>query len=121
MKITRSKLKLIIENFLFEKKKKKEEKKKYVPKEEWPKYKAIVIESHSYGDPTKSKKLKDALLEKWKPQGYTEINQLLCKTCHAFDTSEEAKEAGVKEGMGYCAPFKFACSENNSCTGWLPK
>ena len=117
MKITRKKLRLIIEQFLLE----KEKKVKYVAKKLWPKYKAEVIKSHLYGDPTKSKKLKNALLKKWKPKGYTKINQLLCKTCHAFDISAEAREAGVEEGMGYCVPFKFACSENNSCTGWLPK
>ena len=119
MKVTRRKLRLIIESFLFEKKKK--EKKEYVPKKKWAYYKAKVIISHLYGDPTKSEKLKEALLKRWKPQGYTKISQLLCKTCHAFDTSAEARKAGVEEGMGYCAPFKFACSENNSCTGWLPK
>jgi hypothetical protein len=112
MKITRKKLRMIVEQFLFEKKV------KYVDDDKWEANKARIKDSHLYGDPEKRKVLKKALLAKWPGK---KINKLLCETCHAYDTSEKAKEAGVKEGNGYCIAFDFSCSGKNSCTGWLPK
>ena len=112
MKITRHNLKLIIEQFLLEKKI------KYVDKSLWVKNKEKIIETHEYGKPTKESSLAKKLLKKWPGK---KINQLLCETCHAFDTSKSARSAGVGKGKGYCIAFDFACSGKNSCTGWLPK
>ena len=100
-----------------------DKKEKYVPKIEWASYKAKLKITHFYGNPKERKDLRDRLQKKWPNIPEKEINNLLCKNCHAFDTSKEAEEAGVnvKKGMGYCAPFKFACSEKNSCSGWLPR
>ena len=86
--------------------------------DKWEENKARIKDSHLYGDPEKRKVLKKALLAKWPGK---KINKLLCETCHAYDTSEKAKEAGVKEGNGYCIAFDFSCSGKHSCTGWLPK
>ena len=116
MKITRKNLRLLLEQTLFS------NTEHFVPKREWAFYKSKLKISHFYGDPKKRKDLREALQKKWPNIPEKQIPKLLCKTCHAFDTSKNAEAAGVnvKKGFGYCAPFKFACSENNSCSGWLP-
>jgi hypothetical protein len=109
MRLTKQKLRLIIENFLLE------GKINYTPKSEWSKNKKNAIKKALYGNPKEKSNLKKALEEKW------DGKVPLCKTCSAFDTSKEAKEAGAKSGTGYCHAFNFACSAKNSCTGWSPK
>jgi len=109
MKITKQKLRLIIENILFE------NKVKYEPKENWPAKRKIAEQKALYGNPKEKKDLKEALEEKWGGK------VPLCKTCSAYDTSKAAQEAGASKGTGYCHAFNFACSAKNSCTGWSPK
>lgn len=108
MKITKQKLKLMIESLLFEKKI------NYTPKSEWSKNKKNARKKALYGNPKVRVRLKKSLKEKWGKVP-------LCETCSAYDTSKEAKEAGAVEGTGYCHAFNFACSAKNSCTGWSPK
>ena len=111
MKITRKKLRTLIEHIILE------AKVKYTPKSEWAENKKSAIKKALYGNPKQKKELGKALKEKW--------NKVpLCKTCSAYDTSKEAIEAGVTKedkSVAYCHAFNFACSAKNSCTGWSPK
>ena len=108
MKISRQKLRLIIENLFFE------NKANYEPKENWPAKRKKAEKDALYGDPEKRKDLKNALKKKWKGK------VPLCKTCSAYDTSAAARKAGAKKGTGYCHFLDFACKETNSCKGWAP-
>ena len=109
MKLTRKKLRLMIENFLFE------NKVNYESKENWPEKRKKAEKDALYGDPEERKDLKSALKEKWKGK------VPLCKTCSAYDTSAAARKAGAEKGTGYCHAFNFACKAKNSCTGWSPR
>ena len=109
MRITRQKLRLIIERALFE------ASVRYEPKENWPAKRKKAEKDALYGNPEKRKDLKEALEKKW------DGKVPLCKTCSAYDTSKAARDAGAGKGTGYCHAFNFACSEKNSCTGWSPR
>ena len=109
MKLNKQKLKLMIENFLFE------DSINYEPKKNWEAKKEKAKKSVLYGDPKKRKDLEKALKKKW------DGKVPLCKTCSAYDTSKAAQKAGAEKGTGYCHALNFACSADNSCTGWSPK
>ena len=107
MKLSRQRLKLIIEQFLIEKKEKFKKIKNGRQK---------AVDVAKYGDPQKRKDLKDFLVKKFGKVKY-------CKTCAAYDVSDEAIKAGVTKkdkSVAFCHAYGFSCKETNSCTSYTP-
>ena len=107
MKLTKRKLRLIIEQFLIEAKEK-------FKKIKNGKQKAKDVAK--YGDPSKIKDLKNFLEEKFGKVKY-------CKSCAAYDVSDSAIEAGVTKkdkSEAFCHAYGFSCKAINSCTSYTP-
>ena len=105
MKITRRQLRKLINEAV-------NKTKKFVKK---PGGRAKAVEEAKYGDPKKNKDLAASL-----KKDHGEIKY--CKTCSAYDTSEEAKAKGLaSKTTGFCHMYGFSCKATNSCTRWYKK
>ena len=78
-----------------------------------------AVKAALYGNPKRKKKLKEFLIDKFGKVEY-------CETCAAYDTSDEAKKAGVTEDVekpsfAFCHAFGFSCKSTNSCTSYTER
>ncbi len=95
-----------------------------------------AIDEYGYGpaDPSQpNNKFWKEKMDMWKVDELSEVKNMLCGNCAAFDItskaldcisegigSEEDPESTIKAGkLGYCKFLKFKCASKRTCDSWV--
>ncbi len=94
----------------------------------------IAINKHGYGPPDPSQPNEKFWLKKmkmWKVDELSEVKNMLCGNCAAFDITsktldcikkgigEDANETVNAGKLGYCKFLKFKCAAKRTCDAWV--
>jgi hypothetical protein len=92
------------------------------------------IEDYGYGPPDPSqpnKKFWEKKMDMWKVDELSEVKNMLCGNCAAFDITSKTLsciEDGIGEDavetidagqLGYCKFLKFKCASERTCDAWV--
>ena len=93
-----------------------------------------AIDDYGYGPPDPSqpnKKFWAKKMEMWKVDDLSEVKNMLCGNCAAFDITSKTLsciEEGIGEDavetidagqLGYCKFLKFKCASERTCDAWV--
>lgn len=93
-----------------------------------------AIDDYGYGPPDPSqpnKKFWEKKMDMWKVDELSEVKNMLCGNCAAFDITSKTLsciEKGIGEDavetinaghLGYCKFLKFKCASERTCDAWV--